>query len=270
MVEDDLVTGFVRAVYQGLADDSPRDPMVAFRRDEEHGFVPLGLSAKKAFWRNANALFEATRNDAARFERPRTIDQAASREARTILGEASVYNVELLGLSAKKSLVHFARAERVCAALRLFDDPDARDAVAEAVRLSEEAVGALRTALWVYGRFALSAGERSPETKDIDKLVTSLGGEPAAWSALGVEFDVFLRTLATDMNQARRHFDRELRDIIQERFLAAVSGSDAAGGGLKARALAERRMQEKLRSLLPTEPPARAPDANAAAQEIQS
>lgn len=270
VVEDGVATGFVRAVGQGLADDSPRDPMVAYRRDEKRGFVPLGLSANRAFWRNANALFEATRNDDTRFERPRTIDQAASREARTILGEASVYNVELLGLSAEKSLVHFARAERVCAALRLFDDPDCRDAVAEAIRLSEEAVGALRSALWVYGRYALSPGERAPETKDISELVKSLGAEPAAWSALGVEFDVFLRTLDIEPTLAREQFERQLREIVHRRFLDAVSSSDAAGRGLKARALAQRRLLEGLRDLLPIGAQSRTPVAPSTAQEIQS
>ncbi len=147
VVDDEAATGFVRAVGQGVVEDCPRDPMVAYRRDEERGFVPLGLNPGRSFWRNANALFEATRGDAAQFDRPRTIDQAASREARAILGESSVYSVEVLGLSAEKSLVHFARAERVSAALRLFDDPDAREAVTEAIRLSEEAVGALWTAL---------------------------------------------------------------------------------------------------------------------------
>ncbi len=267
VVDDGVATGFVRAVGQGLADNRPRDPMIAYRRDEDRGFVPLGLSPARSFWRNANALFEATRNDDAKFDRPRTIDQAASREARAILGEASVYSVEVLGLSAEKSLVHFARAERVCATLRLFDHPDAREAVTEAIRLSEEAVRALRSALWMYARYALSPGARSPQSKDISALMTSLGAEPAAWSGLGVEFDVFLRALDVDMTWALRQFEHQLRKVIEERFLDAVSRSDAAGRGLQARAVAERRLQEELRSLTPPDAGSRAPHGHVANQE---
>ena len=267
VVDERIAKGFVRAVWQGLAGDCPRDPMVAYRRDDKRGFVPIGLSTDKSFWRNANALFEAARGDDAQFDRPRTIDQAASREARAIVGEAGVYGVEVLGLSAEKSLVHFARAERVCAALRLFDDPDAREAVAEAIRLSEEAVRALRSALWTYARYALSPGERQPQTKDLSDLVTSLGAEPAAWSALGVQFDVFLRALGTDMAQARRQFEHQIRKVIEERFLGAVSRSAAAGRGLQARAVAERRLLEELRALASPEVASRAPEAHVTNQE---
>jgi CRISPR system Cascade subunit CasA len=248
-VNDSMATGFVRAVGKGLAEGCPRDPMVAYRRDEERGFVPIGLSLTRSFWRSANALFEATRGDQSHFDRPRTIDQAASRQGRTALGEASVYGIEVFGLSAEKSLVNFSRSERVAAPLPLFDDPNARDSVTDVLRLCDEAIRALRSALWSYGRYALSPGTRSPQTKDVSDLVDSLGAEAAAWSALGVEFETFLRVLAVDRLQARSQLEHRLHRIIERRFLDAVSRSDSAGRGLQARAIAERQLRIALHAL---------------------
>ncbi len=78
---------------------------------------------------------------------------------------------------------------------------------------------------------------------------------------------MFLRTLGTDMAQARKQFERQLRRIIEERFLDAVSRSDAAGRGLQARAIAERRLQEELRSLAPPDVASRSPHGHATNQE---
>jgi AcrR family transcriptional regulator len=112
--------------------------------------------------------------------------------------------------------------------------------------LSEVAVDALRTALRRYARFALSAGDRDPDWKDINGLADSLAAEPAAWSALGVAFEGFLRALEGDIDAARRAYEREVRDVIHQRFAAAIAAGGETGGALKAIAHGERSLRQHL------------------------
>ncbi len=183
--EGPVVTGFINAVGKGMASDAPRDPMVTYRLDEERGYVPVGIDLERGFWRDSNALFEAGRNESAPFRRPLAIDQVARAEAIDVLGSSAAFEVEVFGIAAEKSRVDAFRVERVRATARLFDDADARSAVTESLSLAEKMVGALRSALWVCARHALAPAGRDPEVKDIRGLVNSLGGEAAAWSALG-------------------------------------------------------------------------------------
>jgi CRISPR system Cascade subunit CasA len=242
--EDGLVTGFVRAVGKGLDERNPRDPMVCYRIDKKAGEVAIGLDPDRAFWRNANALFEASRDGG--FIRPKTIDHAAN--LKRVLGESTVYNVELFGIAAAKSRVDLVRAERIQAVLGLFDDPGARDAVNNMLDLAERAVGALQSALWAYARHALSPGERQPDTKDVSSFVRSLSAEPAAWSELGVVFGDMLRHLADDPDAAVLEFQKRCHAIIEERFKLATASAPASRW-LKARAIAERKLRGALSSL---------------------
>jgi CRISPR system Cascade subunit CasA len=247
------VTGYVRAVGQGLSEDAPQDPMVAYRRDEKRGFVSLGLNPDRAFWRNANAFFEAGREGAG-FARPKAIDQAIRREAEQVLGTGATYSLELYGLSAFQSKVDVVRAERVSAAVRFFDDDDARDVVKRALERAEKAVEALKTALRSYARHMLSQGSRAPEGKDIGAFVTYLGAEPAVWSALGVAFDVFLRGLGGGVEIALASFVEETLLVVNQAFARAVASADGTARSLKARALAERSLREGLAPLFASKP----------------
>jgi CRISPR system Cascade subunit CasA len=270
-----VVSGFARGIGQGLAEEPFfADPMVTYRRDPKVGLIPIRINFERAFWRDANALFEATREDSPRdspsYQRPAALDQVGSAAARAHLPPETVFSVDMLGMHAKSGIkwqVHTVRQESLTVKARLLSDPDARETVTEATRLSEQAVGTLMAALRTYAETLLPAGDPRRQREHADKLVRSLGAETAAWSALGVEFDVFLRKLGTDMAQAREHFGRRLRLIIEERFRDAVSRSDAAGRGLQARAVAERRLQEALSSLAPPDVGSRATLGHATNQE---
>ena len=102
-----------------------------------------------------------------------------------LLGRATIYDIELLGIAAEKSRVDAVRVERVQTRASCLNDPDAAGAVRESLALCEKLVRGLRGSLWSYARSALSPGERDPDKKDVSNFVKSLGAEPAAWSALG-------------------------------------------------------------------------------------
>jgi CRISPR system Cascade subunit CasA len=244
-----VVTGFINAVGQGLANGSPRDPMVAYRRYEKYGWLPVGIDPDRAFWRNAGALFEMNRGEGAAFERPHAIDLVANPLAIETLGRDTMYDIEVLGIAAEKSRVDAVRFERVQTQARCFNDPDAGAAVRECLDLSEKLVDSLRSSLHVYARSALAPGGQDADAKAVRGLLDSFGAEPAAWSALGVVFEGFLRKLGDDPDGAVTEYRSRAKDIVNDVFRSATARPATTGRWLKARALAERTLQRRLSEL---------------------
>lgn len=243
------VTGYVNAVWQGLEAGSPRDPMVAYRKHEKLGWLPIGINADRAFWRDSAALFETARADTATFERPRAVDLVASEDALQVVGDVT-YDIEVLGIAAEKSRVDAVRFERVQAHGRCFNDPDAGTAVRDALVFAERSVNALSTATFIYARTALSPGGRQPDTAAVRSLVESFGAKPAAWSALGVAFDDLMRQVAQDPDAALAAFRSRATNLVLEMLRGVTARSETTGRWLKARALAEHAFAEQLAAVL--------------------
>jgi CRISPR system Cascade subunit CasA len=244
--EDGAVTGFINAVGRGLAEGSPRDPMVTYHRHEKFGLLPVGIDTERGFWREANALFESARGENAPFERPRALDLLSKNEVLAVLGRDTLFDVEVLGIAAEKSRIDAVRAERVQTQARCFGNDDARAAVDRALNLSRNLVSALRSALWVYARHALAPGGRDPDTNAVRALVDSLGADAAAWSALGVEFERLLRALGDDPDAAAMRFEQDALRAVRAVFQSAAARPATTARWLKARALAETALHKNL------------------------
>ena len=256
LVEDDgVVTGFINAVGQGLADGSPRDPMVAYRRHEKRGLLPVGIDTDRAFWRNAGALFETARGDSSLFERPRAIDLVADDRAIELLEPDARYDIEVMGVAAEKSRIDAARVERVQALARCFNNPDAGAAVRDSLELCSKLVDALNGSLFSYAKSALAPGGRDADAAAVRGLVESFGARPAAWSALGVAFEEFLRTLGDDPDAALAAFRGRAESVVKDVFRSATARPDTSGRWLKARALSERAFYTSLAGLRPSSMP---------------
>lgn len=253
--EEQKVVAFVRCVGQGLADGSPLEPMTTYRQDEKRGFLSVGIDPQKAFWRSAAALFEGAERAERRFQRPKAFARLSDHEVLEFLGPASVYGIDVLGLSAEKSRVNLARAEHLDATLGLFADPSAREAVEHVLRFAEAAVTSLKRALYAFAKDVLPLADGGGKEHQNDRwnLVRSLGAEPAAWSGLGGAFESFLRDLARDMDTARRAFEERTRQIVRQRFQQALSGAMSDGPAIRARAKAEAELEHALSRLGKTE-----------------
>jgi hypothetical protein len=242
------VTGFVNAVGQGLAADSPRDPMVAYRQHDKLGWLPIGIDVDRAFWRDSAALFETSRADTSLFERPRAIDLVADPDTVAVIGDV-MYDIEVLGMAAEKSRVDAVRFERVQSRGRCFNDRDAGTAVRDALAFAQQTVDALNGAIFIYARTALSPGERQPDGASVRALADSFGGIPSAWSAISVIFEDMLRHLAEDPDAALASFRCQTRAVVEEVFRGVTARSETTGRWLKARALADRSFVERLAGL---------------------
>ena len=246
----DGVTGWIRAVGQGVADGAALDPMVTYRADEKVGWRAMSLNAKRAFWRDAGALFEAARAGApATFRRPLAIDLVASASALGVVASSDAYSVDVLGIAAFQSKVSMVRGDHVHVMARWFEDPTARDAIERSIALAEEVVKALGRALNSYARHALSPGERLPDNKDVYAFVDSTNARAACWSALGLAFDTFMRTMADGIDAAESGFAERALAIVTDEFNRAAARSETTARWLKARALGERSLRGSLATL---------------------
>lgn len=251
--EGDLVVSFVRAVGKGLAEESPRDPMIAYKIDEKKGYKPIGIDENRVFWRDAHAFFEQVR-DGKKFDRPRAVEQAAEPEVFQRLG-ASVDALSVHGISAYQSALYTMRTERIGVALRHLNEPDSRDVVERAIGRAEEGVKGLRTALWNYASKMLSEGSRQPDSKDIRALVDSFGAEPAVWSALGVHFSTLLHGLDKNGEEALSIFFQAIQITVREALQSATARADSTARSLQARVFAECSLNRELSKLFPSTTP---------------
>jgi CRISPR system Cascade subunit CasA len=247
--DGDRVTGFVRAVWKGFADDGPADPMVAHTIDEKRGRLTVGFNPDKAFWLNAHALFHSTGEHAAKSIQPAAIRHAASRDVQDFVGKAARFKLELCGLAAEKSRVDLVRVEHLSATAALIADPETGDHVRHATAFANQVVKALRGALWAYAGAALAPGDRNADTKDVGALARALGGEDAVWAALGETFRTFLDDLSRQKHGAIASFENDAIRIARATYRDVTSGNDGTGRTLRAIVVGEDKLALELAAL---------------------
>ncbi|MEI8257441.1 MAG: type I-E CRISPR-associated protein Cse1/CasA [Deltaproteobacteria bacterium] len=251
-VTEGMVTGWIRAVGQGLAEGAPRDPMVSWVEREKRGWVPVGIDPDRAFWRESHALFETSKQSTFGVERPAALRMLASPQARAIVDPERRYTIDVLGIASDQARIEAMRADRVTVVARLLSEPESGEAVREAIDLLTKLSRELRGALWLYAARALAPGARSPDKKDIERLVNSLGAEPTFWAACEAHFATFLDTLAVKPAAARTELFGAGRRTTEDCFHRASTALGDNARSLKAGALAEKHLRYKLLELMAT------------------
>ncbi len=254
LVEQGRVVGCVRCVGQGLADDSPRDPMLAWRFDEKRGALPVSFDTKRAFWRDSHALFQAA-DHAKDVKRPSVLGQLAGPEVRVVIPTDRRFSIDLFGMRGDQARILLVRAERMPVSAKLLAKPDLGESVREVLGFAEEAKSALISSLFILAANALAPGERKPEAKDIRQLLDSLGAEVIFWSRAKSHFDAYLERVGDDESGARGAFAQAMRRETQRCFQDAARALGTSGRMLKGAALAADSLGRRLAEIPKLEMP---------------
>ncbi len=260
LVQDERgrVSGFVRCVGKGLHENTPLEPMIAWRQDKKRGWVAVGLRPERAFWRDANALFQSSEANATSFRCPRALGRMGEEAMRRVFPPHVRFSVDVIGVAANKSKVELVRRETLRAHAALLANHDAGAATDDAIAFAKACVSALEAALRVHGRWGVSPGDRAPEARDISNHVKALGAVEATWSALGVHFESFLQDLGElltadeDERGAKVAFEERCIRSVHARFDEATAGGGGSPRWLKARAHATRKLRCEIATLART------------------
>ncbi len=246
--DGEQVTGFVRAVGQGMDSEGIYDPMVAYREDKKRGVLPIGMRKGRAFWRDSAAIFTRV-GDKGRI--PAAIGQTLEADVE-FDGEHGPLGMHRLGIAvhgvlANKSRIDATRTEILWAAPEVLDGEGA--SVLVATERADRAWLGLREALRTYARHVLSPGAREPHKDDVGRLVKSFGAEAAVWSELGEHYAKFLVALGDDPMAARKDMLGACVDVARRGLERVLTEADQSGDALHAAAEASVTLAQKLKPL---------------------
>lgn len=250
--EGGRVVGLVRRVGQGLpvgTGEVVADPMMAWRRDEKRGLVPVAFEPSKAFWRDSDVLFH-TREERGVVP-PRAASQLARAEVADRVGRERRLALSMYGLTADQAAIELTRAEHLPLSPRLLSDDDVGETVVEMIGAAEAVRERVNRAAYALASNALTLGDRTPAKADVSALMSNLAVEARYWTALRAPFEAFLDALAADEKAAGRAFCeqvvRSARRALREG--ARSLGTDARA--LKARTLAGERLGALMKDAIP-------------------
>jgi hypothetical protein len=251
ITSDGLASGFSLATGQGFsADAMVLDPMVAYKKSEEFGWVPIGNDTKRAFWRDSGALFQATL-DSDTVRCPLTVSQIADPAVATLLGKDASVDICAYGEQAErgvKAVLNAIRVEGVWTRVAWLKNPDMFDTIHRAISRADEAIKILSKTISLYGFYLIP--EVEPKRQEMARgFEQSMNIKPAAWSAIGVAFHDFLRDLDSTPEGALDRFVGSVILVVRTTFEHATATANSTARSLKARALAERSLNEALKSL---------------------
>ena len=266
-------TTVIRRVVMMMGEQFPDDfnrrkheTMVAFTQNQnasgkQDPFSPVGFNEDRVLWRNSLALFEFT---AEVTERPTTLSWLNELVDLGILNSATVYPLDLYGLSSDRAKVMLWRHERLPLPLQLLGNMALLAGLRNALQHAENVNSALRSAVLQYARFTLirmDAKQPNKQQKDeIKNLAMTFGAEPLYWAALDLEFQQFLRNLARCPKQSDPLIARDqlemtwcdrLRQTASRVFRETVGRANASAREHKAFVAAERTFYTLLKQNLP-------------------
>jgi CRISPR system Cascade subunit CasA len=244
------------------------DPMMAYQRDKE-GDRPLRLSETKALWRESAALFQFEA-EATAFRGPGNLRWLRDLRAEDLLPSRPRFTLTAVGLCTDKAKVHFWRHEDLPLPPDYLTDGTLKKSLQVALELAEEVGAKLRNgATRKLAELLLTAGQRSPDSKQLWAMVDSLGADALYWSRLEQPFRLFLINLPGPVAHQKEQIDAWFRDRLartarrafwetagelgsSRRILRAVVESERQLGG----SLAKIARTAKIHQPLPQETPA--------------
>ena len=161
----------------------PLDPMVAYRKDEKRGMLPVGFRLGRGFWRDFQALIPAHETP---YTPPAVIEHAAWLDYERDLKRSLPTMV--LGLSNDKAKAELWRSEVFFLPPNLAQDEDIYSLIEEALGYADKVGSALHKGAWRMATDMLTVADRSPDKGDVSNLIKSLPLDTTYWTALETDF----------------------------------------------------------------------------------
>ena len=270
-------------VQQNLKFSSePPDPFKTYRKSQQEGWTPVGISPQRAVWRDSHALFQKTSPERRRSDVLDWLGRINNlRIQGSIIAKAS-YEFSVYGFATergKAASVVIWRHERLPLPLAyLREDNDLVGKLGDGLALAENVgklfqpgfdSGTINGKKVSYPRpFQLLAASLlapatgNPDQDAVRKLVKSLNPEAAYWPALEGPFKRFMVDLADQWPSydpyaddaktlpAERELVGQLKRVARNAFATATSSLDSSARTLKGLARAERAFNIRLRRIL--------------------
>lgn len=231
------------AFASGVAHDNAdmRDPMLAYRKDDEKGLLPLQFK-EKGLWRDFDSLLPDSSGIA-----PQVIDHAIY--LARFNPERLPRSVMVFGQSNNKAKVEFWRMERFILPLALIGEKSIRAEIRGQLQFAEKVQKILWEACSVFAKCLLTREERPLEKGDVFAFVSQMICIPLYWSEVEAKFHAVLGayTLDRDPDQIEQDWCLAVIDALKNAWRqhqSSISLSDA--WGIRALVKAERFLKGKL------------------------
>ena len=232
------------------------DPLKAYRRDEERGWLPLSPGEERALWRDSGALFELAHTDAPGREPP-ALNWAARAVAAECVARKHQYSLDVSGLcleAGKAANVRLWRHERMPVPGEYLGDVELVGELRRSLQAAEEVGQAVRRTSWrVCTAFLSLSAERRPDREQVEHLLDHLAPERYYWSQLEVPFRQLLADLPADHLGGSARWRDALRAAAQSAFQRAAAALGPTMRAIRAVALHEGAFRGALNAILPKE-----------------
>lgn len=197
------------AFASGVRFDSTEqmDPMLAYRKDEKRGILPLQFR-ERGLWRDFDSLLPDSSHLA-----PGTIAHA-TRLARTDSSRIP-HTVMVLGQANEQAKIEFWRMEQFALPGALAGDRYIRSDFHRFLETAEKTQSGLWSACCLFAQDLIGRGDRKPDKKDVHGFVSQMACIPWYWSTLESRFHEIVQAYTLEKNP----------DEIELEWLQAVRGA---------------------------------------------
>jgi CRISPR system Cascade subunit CasA len=244
------------------------DPFKAYRRDETRGYVPLGLDADRALWRDSHALLQRVDDSS---KRPGVIEWLAVIDDQRRFGRIdaqSTFDLSVFGFGTefgKAASIKLWRHDRLPLPLVYVQNANLVEALDRALEQAKRVGDVLKSAIRLLARRLVAPdsddpNRRQPRREDVAPVFDSLAVERLYWPRLEPAFRSLLIKLPNDSSaedgeisyggECLPRWGNVLHKVASDAFEKVVNGLATSPRARKAIAQAEAQFRASLNGVV--------------------
>ncbi|MCD6303326.1 MAG: type I-E CRISPR-associated protein Cse1/CasA [Anaerolineae bacterium] len=219
---------------KAISEDFKVDPLLAYEKSRDgKRMKPWALKKGRATWRDSSALLNISNNV---FRPPLSSSLLRKMVKSGVLKKDYQYRLNIYGqnLDPGQAKINFWRHERMPLPLDYLADEDLVEDLQHVLDKAESAGSALNSALWRFGASILPSPGGKPNSGELRKFCTHLGGDGLFWSRLEAPFYQLLPDLPKDREKTIDGWLKTLRHIAWGAFEEATRDVDQSARTLRA------------------------------------